>query len=460
MLQGQIQNQLGTATTYSADDRTNQVILIADPRQLVFFDQLVEKLDVKSDPNTRTEVLSLKHATAKDVASLLSSLVSGQTKATQNSGSIQPGQVVQPPQGAQPTPAGTGTPNLTAALGDLGSSQFSNLVTVIADDRSNAVVVNGTVDDLRLIKDLVDKIDIVLAQVRIEVVIAEVTLEDKASSGIDSLGLDVVGNRLVGIKGTVGGTVLSGGVKSAGYTSSIHGTDVSAESGYAATIGHSSLIGLINISSTPRKSNGRILSEPTITTTHNKEAKFFFGETRPVISGSTTTPSSSSSSNTTSSTVTQQEIGTTLTVKPLIGNDGTVQLDIKQTISDVSGTVTVDSNTQYIIGKRETDSFLTVKSGEIIVLAGMQKDNYTHSTSRLGPIPWIGDLLGSRSRDMTRSELIVFIRPVVLTNSPADNEAALKRIETMPDPGAIKEKLDPNYKAPSTPLYKKLYQIP
>ena len=470
MMQGTLQNQIGSATSYSADDRTNQVVLIADPRQHAFFDELISKLDVKSDPNTRNEVIYLKHAASKDVSALLNSLVSGQTKAAQTSGSIQPGLGIQPGQPPVPNQGPQSNQSVNALVGDVGSTQFSSLVTIIADDRSNAVVVNGTMDDIRLLKQLIDQLDIVLAQVRIEVVIAEVVLSDNASTGIDSLGLDVAGNKLMGIKGAASGLSVGGNsVSSTNYygttaDTAAHGGPYALSSDFAATAGHYSLVGLLSLSSTPRKGNSRILSVPAITTTHNKEAKLFFGETRPVISGSTSTPSGTSTSAgsnfSTSSQVTQQEIGTTVTVKPLIGNDGSVQLDIKQTISDVSGEVTVDNNKQYIIGKRETNSFITVKSGEIIVLAGMQKDNNTHSTSRLGPIPWIGDLLGTRSRSKTRSELVVFIRPMVLTNTPADNEAALKQIDAMPDSGPIRQKLDPNYVPPKTPFYKKHVDIP
>ena len=466
----QTQPQIGTATNYSADDRTNQIILISDPRLQSFFDELISKLDVKSDPNTRNEVLYLKHATAKDVAPILNQLVSGQTKATQNTGSVQPGMIVQPNQPvAGPSAAPIGNPAIAAVVGELGSTQFSSLVNIIADDRSNALVVNGTVDDIRLIKELVDKLDIVLAQVRIEVVIAEVTLSDKATSGLSSLGLDVAGNKLIGFSAATT-TQASGSnpspTLSIGSSSNSspfvqeHGMLLS--SNLAATAGHASLVGLVSLSTTPRKSNSRILSTPTITTTHNKEAKFVFGETRPVISGST---SSTAASTTTTpgyntSSITQQDIGTTITVKPLIGNDGSVQLDIKQLITDVQDTVQVDGNTQYIMGKRETDSFITVKSNEIIVLAGIQKEIKSHSTSRLGPIPWIGDLLGARSRETTRTELIVFIRPTVLTNTNADNEEALKRIDSMKDGGEVRQKLDPKYEAPKTPVYKKLFQIP
>ncbi|MBK9990273.1 MAG: type II secretory pathway, component PulD [Verrucomicrobia bacterium] len=465
MLQGPLQSQLGSATSYSADDRTNQVILICDPRQHVFFDELIAKLDVKSDPNTSNEVIYLKHAAAKDVASLLNSLVSGQTKAAQSSGSAQPGAGIQQPV-AQPNQPPSANPAIAAAIGELGSTQFSSLVTIIPDDRSNAVVINGTKDDIRLITELVDKIDIVLAQVRIEVVIAEVVLSDSASTGISELGLDVAGNRLMGIKGSAPGLNVGGNSSSPyfyGQTpdTAAHGGPYLLNNDFAATAGSFSLVGIISLTSTPRKGNSRILSVPSITTTHNKEAKLFFGETRPVVSGSTSGSTTGNGNDfARSSTIQQQEIGTTITVKPLIGNDGSVQLDIKQTISDVTGEVTVDSNTQYIIGKREMNSFNTVKSGEIIVLGGMQKENNTHSTSRLGPIPWIGDLLGSRSRTKVRSELVVFIRPTVLTNTPADNAPALKQIDAMPDPGAIRQKLDPNYVPPKVPFYKKHIEIP
>jgi general secretion pathway protein D len=71
MFQGPLQAQLGAAISYSADDRTNQIIVLADSRQIPLFDDLITKLDVKADPNTRNEVIFLKHASAKDVAPLL-----------------------------------------------------------------------------------------------------------------------------------------------------------------------------------------------------------------------------------------------------------------------------------------------------------------------------------------------------------------------------------------------------
>ncbi|HYD85273.1 MAG TPA: secretin N-terminal domain-containing protein, partial [Opitutus sp.] len=176
MFQGPLQNQLGSSISYSADDRTNQIILLADERQIPLFDDLIAKLDVRSDPNTRNEVIYLKHASAKEVAPLLSQLVSGQTSAAQKAG----GGTRNPNVPNQPPPP----PEATAVMESVeGTNEFSDLVTILADERSNAVVISGTVDDIRLIRDLVDKVDILLAQVRIEVIIAEVTLNNSDRSG-------------------------------------------------------------------------------------------------------------------------------------------------------------------------------------------------------------------------------------------------------------------------------------
>ncbi len=437
-----LQAQIGSATSYNPDDRTNQIILISDPRQFPLFDDLIAKLDVKSDPNTRNEVIPLKHADATEVSTLLNTLITGQTRATQANGNAQNNNRAN--QGgrnpaAPTTPDTPPAPNVAAPTGpmiDVGgaSNEFSSLVNLQPDVRSNAIVASGTVDDMRLIKGLVEKLDVVLPQVRIEVVIAEVTLSDQASSGISQLGLNVQNGKLVGFNGSAAGLNVDGG----GTTSVTNPLG-----GYATFNEFRDLTGILTLTTTPRKNNNSILSVPSISVMHNKEGVVFIGETRPVVSGVTNAATGSSDGLSRSSTVTQQEIGTKVTVKPLIGYDGSVQLEIKQDITDVSGTVIVDGNDQYIISKRTTETFITAKSGEILVLSGMQKRANNKTSSRLGPIPIIGDLLGSRSRREDRTELIFFLRPTVLTNTPADNAQAMAQIELMPNRDAVKKTLSP-----------------
>ena len=455
IITGPLQLQLGQATTFSADDRTNQIIVVTDPRQHAFFDDLILRLDGKSDPNTRNEVIYLKHAEATKVSTLLTNLVSGQTAATQkaNGQSVRPGQTgpatpMVPGQPAAPAPApATSIPGLDSLLGS-GSNEFSGLTTIFPDERSNAVIISGTVDDIRLLTALIEKVDVILAQVRIEVVIAEVTLDDNQTSGISALGLKIDGDKLIGFSGATPGLSITNGT-------------VTRRGGTASVTGPFDLAGEIGIGVTPRKNNTSILSVPSITTSHAKEATFFSGETRPIISGSTSTPvgtTGTSSGFSTNSSVTQQEIGITLTVKPLIGNDGSVQLEITQKVDDVAGTVRIDNNDQPIIARRNTKSFVTAQTGSIYVLGGIQRSKQSKQSNRLGPIPIIGDLFGSRTNTTTRTDLIFFLRPTVLTNTVADNAAALRRVENLPQRDEIKKELDPNFVPPKETLRDKLFK--
>jgi general secretion pathway protein D len=428
ILSGALQTQIGTATSFSPDDRTNQIVLISDPRQVPFFDDLIGKLDVKSDPNTRNEVIYLKHAAAKDVASILSQLVTGQNNASRATDSAGAGRPTTITAATPATPAATGAatpaPALSftgapsaAALGIESSNQFSPLLTILAEERSNSIVVSGTVDDIRLINELVNKIDVLLAQVRIEVVIAEVTLSDNATSGISALGLKIDGDKLVG------GQISGAGFVGSNVTATIQPT------------GDRDLAAEVGLSTTPRKSNATILSLPNIMTTHNKEANIFVGEQRPVISSylnDSTTGGTANVGTGYRSTVSSKDIGISLKVKPLIGNDGSVQLEITQEVNDILGDITIDGNPQPRIGRRSTASFVSARSGEVIVLGGLQRTSKSKSSSRLGPIPFIGDLLGARSREDTRTDLVFFLRPTVLTNTAADNAPALDQVKALP----------------------------
>jgi general secretion pathway protein D len=208
----------------------------------------------------------------------------------------------------------------------------------------------------------------------------------------------------------------------------------------------------IAIGTTPRTRNNSIITVPAIVTSHGKQAKVFSGETRPVVTGTIQSAAGVSTGLASSSTVTQQQIGTTLTVTPFIGIDGSVQLDLVQSVQDVTGEVQVDQNTQYIIGQRETTNYVTAKSGEIIVLGGFRKDSNIKERSRLGPIPILGDIFGPRRRSNNRNELIFFLRPTVLQNNAAiDNVEPLKQIEEWPTRDVLKQHIDRTYKPAPNP---------
>ena len=451
MLTGPSQITFGNSTTLAPDDRTNQIVLIADPKQQAFYDELIAKLDVKADPNTRNDVIFLKHATAKDVATLLSSVITGQNAAQTKAS----GGATRPPQQPGGNPAQQPAPTSVGFNNSAGNSttEFSNLLTVASDDRSNAIVVSGTVDDIRLIKELIDKIDVLLAQVRIEVVIAEVTLTDTDKSGITALNLTVGPNRpaVAAVTNSTTGAIITPAIPASG-------SSITNFSG--AVAGWNVTNGVVNplafaaaMSDNGSKSNLKVLSAPTIVTTHNNEATIVVGESRPIITGSTSGSSGSTTGLTTSSSVTYKDIAIDLKVTPLIGEDGNIQLKIDQKVEDVIDNVTIDGNSQPVIGKRQATSFINVQDGEMIVLGGLQRSNINNNRSKLGfiwEIPGLSQLLGGRTNTKTRTELLLFIRPHVLPPSHGTSEAQkeINRLSNRDEIKAYLKATDPNAPVP------------
>jgi general secretion pathway protein D len=422
MLSGAAATQLRATTSYTADDRTNQIIVIADAREYPLFDTLIAQLDIKSDPYTRMEVIPLKHGDAKDVATLLGALISGQTTAVKSasSSSVRPYQLSAPGQAQPAAPAATpATPAAANAAPDTGTSEFSSFITIQPDERTNSVVVSGTFDDIRLIKGIVDKIDVLLAQVSIQVVIAEVTLSDTDDSGLSALGLTV-------------GKAPNGGTSITGFTGTLAGVTVGPGLAGATTGIPNPLSFLAAFQAAGDRHKVKILQQDTITTTHNKQASFVVSEQVPIITGTTGVPLSAGTTGTsfaTSSSVTYQDIGITLKVTPLIGDDGSVQLNIDQKVDDNEGNVTIDGNSQPIIGHREATAFINCQDGQMAVLGGLQSSGRTTDKQKLGilyEIPIISNLLGYKTTDLERTELLLFIVPHVLR--PDEDTANTRRL--------------------------------
>ena len=452
ILKPPLSSGLSSATSVSADDRTNQIILITDPRQYPFFDELIGKLDIRADPNTRNEVIYLKHAAAKDVATLLTNLVSGRNQnasKTDQSGARTgplPGNLRTAP-AAGNNPA-VGQPAIANFAADIGpSSDFSSLLTVLADDRSNSIVVSGTVDDIRLIREVIDRIDVLLAQVSIQVVIAEVTLTDSATSGINALNL----------------TFGTDNVRGTHITNFDTGTSANGIAGWNITGG------IVNpmsfqaaLGNTGANSNVKVLSANTIVTTHNKQAEFVVSQQQPIITGTTSTPSATTTNTglTSSSTVTYKDIGIDVKVTPLIGDDGSIQLEIDQKVDDVVSNVTIDGNEQPIIGHREATSFINVGDGQMIVLGGLQQTKHSTNRTKLGflyEIPILSQLLGGRTHEEDRTELLLFVRPHIIQPNHESKDAAAS-INQLTNKDQVRQYLQDPSKDKKENLYKQLTQ--
>jgi general secretion pathway protein D len=429
ILAGPILNQLGTTTSYQADDRTQQVIVLADPRQWPLFDSLIEKLDVEADPNVHTDVIFLKHADAQTLQQVLATLISGQVAASQKaaaaSQSIRPGEngyqaangQPQPPTpsigtapGIQPAAAPAPSPALVtvarnaaaAESGGESTSEFSSLVTTVADERSNSIVVSGTASDVRLMHDVIERLDAAVPEVRIEVVIAEVTLDDTNNSGLAALGLTFSGHDITNFSGSIPGwDVSSGTISPVAFQAALNAT----------TAGGKSLV--------------KIVQADVIMGSHAKQSEVTVGEEDPIINGSTETPTATGTTNTSTETYTYTNIGLDLTVTPLIGDNGDVQLTIDQKVLNIQGTTNINGNAQPIIGNREAKSFLTVKDNEMIVLGGLQQDQRSINQQKIGllyEIPILSSLFGARTNEIQRTELLLFVRPHIVREGASTAE--------------------------------------
>jgi general secretion pathway protein D len=329
-------------------------------------------------------------------------------------------------------------------MGEAGlGTQFSTLVTVLADDRSNSIVVSGTVDDIRLIREIVDKVDVLLSQVSIQVVIAEVTLTDKDKSGISALNLTIGQNA----KGGTGITKFDTGTGDiAGWA--ITGGVVNPLAFQAA---------MTNVGA---KSNVKVLSANTIVTTHNKQAEFIVSQKQPIVTGSQSTLATTGTTPISTSTFQYQDIGIHVKVTPLIGDDGSIQLEIDQIVDDVVGTVKVDANEQPIIGHREATSFINVSNGQMIVLGGLQQTKHNTGRNKLGllyEIPLLSQLLGGRTHEEDRTELLLFVRPHIIPPGESTKDAN-QSIDTLTNKDQVKEFLEDPSKQKKEGLIKQLTQ--
>jgi len=398
-----------------ADERTNQLIVVTHPANFKLIEQFVESLDVDVAPITRSEVFSIKHAVAEEVAAVIQEVVSGQQQARERERQDTPAvrqrdrqqpEAGQQQQQQQPAPQDL-QQALTTAVAEAAQNealQFSEFVTIVHDERSNAIVVYGTASDIQQVGSLIEQIDVLLAQVRIEVIIAEVTLSEDDARGIDNFSFSM-------------------------SDTSTFDLDVNNDSNLPITFsGNLTDFDLDLVFETAKSdSDVRVLSAPTIVTTHNQEASIIVAEQRPFVTSTATDLEGDDS--TTRSTVEFRDIGIELTVTPRIGDNGVIQMEIEQVVDDLVDTVSIDGNPQPIVGRREATSFVSVRDQETIVLGGLQEDSFNRSNGRLavfGRLPLLGPLFGSFNESKIRRELVIFIKPFIIEESQ-DNEASTER---------------------------------
>ena len=367
-------------TSFASDKHTNLFIAVTPKGNEALIQQFVDKFDVSVDSLMQHHVFQVQHGSCKDMTDIIKKLMQQQQQVNRDQGNI-----------------------VTA---NNQKDSFSSQLSIEYDERMNAIVAYGTPSDIRQIQNLINQLDVVLPQVRIEVVIAEVKLVKGQASGLENFGYTLTSGR--------GDNALTTNI------ASIPGGS-SAFSIKRLNFPKFGIDTALNVAKTD--SNVSILSSPTLLTTHAREASLKITETRPYKTGTQTKLNGGTSADVANDTYERVDAGIELTVKPLIGTNGIVQLEIGQKIDDfIDKTTNVGKTVLNLpnINRREAKSFISVRSGEMIILAGMKKKTINDTKKKMfifGDLPLLGDaLFTSKEKSEIVSELIIFIRPYVLAD--------------------------------------------
>lgn len=313
---------------------------------------------------------------------------------------------------------------------------------IIADERINALLIFASKSDLQTISNIIDKLDVVLAQVVIEAIVMQVSLNNKLDYGFSYLQNPNKPGRIGNIVKDSAAAIVG---PNTGFLSFDTFSNVSSNAAGGLDGGFNYIASFAGFDATLKAlaSDGRIkiLQRPRIQTSHAVEANLFVGQTRPYPTGS-----SYGGFGGNYSSIQQLQIGVTLSVLPLINAEGLVVMDIRQKIQDVGDEVTIQN-----IGSvpstidREANAKVAVRDGETVMLGGMisaNKSNSKGGVPLLKDIPYLGALFRSTRNSDDRTELAVLIRPTVLPTPEAAANFAKDQRRTMPATTAAQRDFD------------------
>jgi len=334
-------------------------------------------------------VLRLRHARAIDVAQTVNALYG--TGAGIADAFSQPSTLSDELRSNLVPPVGTmaGAP-AGAAVGR--AAQLSGELTIVPEMRGNMLLVRANRADFELVRTLVKQVDIRPLQVLLEVLIAEVRRDRSLEVGVDGrLGETPLGDSPQSVSGALGSQGLG---EFALKVMGIGGVDAD-----------------LTLSMTAQRGQVRILSRPVLLATNNQSASIIVGSQRPFVQVQRALPTDNASRD---QIVQYKEVGTKLSVRPSISDDGAVQLDVTQ---EVSSATTETAFNAPVISTRSVQTQLLVRDGQTVALGGLrdrQEDVTRRGVPILSAIPIIGSLFGSSQRRTTETELFIFITPRVI----------------------------------------------
>ena len=415
-------------TTLIAEPRSNAIILrAANPTRSNQAKALIEKLDRPNSTSASGDihVVYLKNADATKLASTLRAAIASEPRSPLSGAN---GVSVGNPGMSSPMPpSAPGSPNATGA--QTGGQ-------IQADISTNSLIITAPEPQFRQIRAVIDQLDGRRAQVMVESLIAEVDASKTSQFGIQWQ--NILGSKggNVGVLGTNFGSggnnllnlALSANASAAGATAPGAGLNIGS---FKQVNGVYVLSALANF--LQQNGDNNILSTPTLLTLDNEEAKIVVGQNVPFVTGQYTSNNTVNGSVNPFQTIERKDVGLTLKVKPQISETGTVKLTIYQEVSSVDAT-SVGSVSGLITNKRSIESNILVEDGSVVVLGGLLSDEYDGNKAQVpgfGDIPYIGSLFRNETRTRKKTNLMVFLRPVVLRDANATELFSSGRYQQM-----------------------------
>lgn len=405
-----------------ADERTNQLIIVATPAAYLKIDKLLRRMDMPIEGEGQIHIYYLENANAEDVASTLSSLTSG---------------------GGKSKSAGKG--GAGAASGGGAASLFSGDVKITAHKPTNSLVIESTLKDYVSIKRVIQQLDVRRKQVYVEAVVMEISSNKNKNFGISgSVGSALnIGGESVPLMMGLGGLGMSGldltQLLGGGMAMGMQGPLVNVDTGSTGSSGTLSIPAYgFAIQALQTNSDVNVLSTPHILTMDNEEAEIVVGKQIPYQASSggglssllnqsgltgAATASSALSSLTGSmgygSYVQRIDVDMTLKITPQISESNFVRLQIEQQLDDVES---MDSTLGPTTSKRKVTNVVVVKDQQPVVIGGLIRDVETSAVDKvpiLGDIPVLGMLFRRTVKTVEKRNLLMIIIPYIIED-PSD----------------------------------------
>ncbi|MGV3683028.1 MAG: type II secretion system secretin GspD [Acidovorax sp.] len=468
-------------TTLLAEPRSNSLILrAANPARVAMVRALVDKLDQPPVPGSSASmgnihVVYLKNADATKLATTLRAAMASMGGNSTGGASASTPAISSAP--SSPSLSGGGNSgglsggssnNSSNSLGGLGSSsgmgagsgmgssnsnQPSTGGLIQADPTTNSLIITAPEPLFRQLRAVIDQLDGRRAQVLVESMIVEVSATKLAEFGIQWQGvLGKQGDGTVGVIGT--NSVQGGGANILNVTGALASGSTSAITSAASTLSKG-----LNLALAPRingqyylgalanflqnSGDANVLSTPNLMTLDNEEARIVIGNNVPFPTGSYANTGGSNTVNP-FTTVERKDVGLMLKVRPQISENGTVKMSIYQEVSKIDRATLSDVNGPTT-SKRSIESNVVVDDGNIIVLGGLLEDSYSQGEDKvpvMGDLPLVGGLFRSENRTRNKTNLMVFLRPVVVRDAAtsealmADRYDAIRGLQQVTQPAS------------------------